>query len=71
LGEWLEDAEVEALAEVTLNRFLSHQLGPDDEPLPDAGMLGDHLGALIAQQRRQEFLSDSRGQSGCVQDEVG
>jgi hypothetical protein len=31
---------------------LSHRLGPDDEPLLDAGTLGDHLSALIEKQRR-------------------
>jgi hypothetical protein len=51
-NDWLEDADAEALADVTLNYFLGHQLGPDDEPLPNVGMLGDHLSALIEQQRR-------------------
>jgi hypothetical protein len=50
-SDWLEDAEAEALADVTMDYFLSHQLGSDDEPLPDAGILGDHLSALIEQQR--------------------
>ena len=50
--DWLEDAEAEALSQVTLNYFLGHQLGPDDEPLPDTGVLGDDLSALIEQQRR-------------------
>jgi hypothetical protein len=49
--DWLEDTEVEALSDVTLNYFLSHQLGPDDEPLADAGILGDHLCALLEEQR--------------------
>jgi hypothetical protein len=49
---WLEDTEVEALSDLTLHYFLAHQLGPDSEPLPDAGMLGDHLSALLEQQRR-------------------
>jgi hypothetical protein len=50
--DWLEDDEAEALADVTLNYFLAYQLGPDSEPLPDAGILGDGLSALIEQQRR-------------------
>src|SRR5687768_16784623 len=49
---WLEDAEVEVLTEVAVGYFSRYQLGPDCEPLPDAGMLGDHLAALIEQQRR-------------------
>ena len=46
-SDWLEDTDAEALADVTLNHFLGHQLGPDSEPLPDVGILGDHLSALI------------------------
>jgi hypothetical protein len=51
-SDWLGDGDAEALADVTLNYFLGHQLGPDDEPLPDVGILGDYLSALIEQQRR-------------------
>jgi hypothetical protein len=60
--DWLEDAEVEALSDVTLHYFLSYQLGPDDEPLADAGILGDHLSALLEEQRLsfwQEGPSDA------------
>jgi len=49
---WLEDTEVEALSDVALNHFLNHQLGADDEPLANAGILGDHLCALLEEQRR-------------------
>ena len=48
----LEDTDAEALADVSLNHFLGHQRGPDSEPLPDVGILGDHLSALTEQQRR-------------------
>jgi len=41
-----------------LNHFLGHQLGPDIEPLPDVGILDDHLSALIEQQRRSFWDGD-------------
>jgi len=59
-SDWLEDTDAEALADVTLNHFLGHQLGPDSEPLPDVGILGDHLSALIEQQRRSCWDESSR-----------
>ncbi|MDA0167924.1 hypothetical protein OJ998_02410 [Solirubrobacter taibaiensis] len=51
-SDWLDDADAEALADVALNYFLGHQLGPDSEPLPHIDILGDDISALIEQQRR-------------------
>jgi hypothetical protein len=51
-NDWLDDAEAEALADVALNFFLGHQLGPGSEPLPDIDILGDSIAAMIEQQRR-------------------
>ena len=57
-SDWLDDADAEALADVALNYFLGHQLGPDSEPLPNIDILGDDISALIEQQRRSFWEED-------------